>query len=44
MKGNVHPEEAIIVWAARRVGRPVKWIPSRSEGCSAYAQVARGEA
>jgi aerobic carbon-monoxide dehydrogenase large subunit len=31
MKGNVYPEEAILVWAARRVGRPVKWIPTRSE-------------
>jgi aerobic carbon-monoxide dehydrogenase large subunit len=31
MKGNVYPEEAIVVWAARRVGRPVKWIPTRSE-------------
>jgi aerobic carbon-monoxide dehydrogenase large subunit len=31
MKGNVYPEEAILVWAARRVGRPVKWIPARSE-------------
>src|SRR6516162_6968906 len=31
MKGNVYPEEAVVVWAARRVGRPVKWIPSRSE-------------
>jgi carbon-monoxide dehydrogenase large subunit len=31
MKGNIYPEEAIVVWAARRVGRPVKWIPSRSE-------------
>src|SRR5271170_5670381 len=31
MKGNVYPEEAIIVWAARRIGRPVKWIPTRSE-------------
>ncbi len=31
MKGNVYPEEAIMVWAARRVGRPVKWIPTRSE-------------
>jgi aerobic carbon-monoxide dehydrogenase large subunit len=31
MKGNVYPDEAIVVWAARRVGRPVKWIPSRSE-------------
>ena len=31
MKGNVYPEEAILVWAARRVERPVKWIPTRSE-------------
>jgi aerobic carbon-monoxide dehydrogenase large subunit len=31
MKGNVYPEEAILVWAARRIGRPVKWIPTRSE-------------
>jgi aerobic carbon-monoxide dehydrogenase large subunit len=31
MKGNVYPEEAILLWAARRVGRPVKWIPTRSE-------------
>jgi carbon-monoxide dehydrogenase large subunit len=31
MKHNVYPEEAIVLWAARRVGRPVKWIPTRSE-------------
>src|ERR1700757_522936 len=31
MKGNVYPEEAIVLWAGRRVGRPFKWIPSRSE-------------
>src|SRR5712691_7188682 len=31
MKGQLYPEEAVAVWAARRVGRPVKWIPSRSE-------------
>jgi carbon-monoxide dehydrogenase large subunit len=31
MKGNVYPEEAIVLWAAQRVGRPVKWIPTRSE-------------
>jgi carbon-monoxide dehydrogenase large subunit len=31
MKGQVYPEEAVIVWAARRAGRPVKWIPSRAE-------------
>jgi carbon-monoxide dehydrogenase large subunit len=38
MKGNVYPEEAIVVWAARRVGRPVKWIPSRSEALLGDAQ------
>jgi aerobic carbon-monoxide dehydrogenase large subunit len=31
MKGNVYPEEAVLPWAARHVGRPVKWIPTRSE-------------
>jgi carbon-monoxide dehydrogenase large subunit len=31
MKGGVYPEEAVVVWTARRVSRPVKWIPSRSE-------------
>jgi aerobic carbon-monoxide dehydrogenase large subunit len=31
MKGQIYPEEAVIVWAARRIGRPVKWIPSRAE-------------
>jgi carbon-monoxide dehydrogenase large subunit len=38
MKGNVHPEEAIVVWAARRVGRPVKWISSRTEALLGDAQ------
>jgi carbon-monoxide dehydrogenase large subunit len=31
MKGLVYPEEAVVVWAARRVGCPVKWIATRSE-------------
>src|SRR6266567_7442563 len=31
MKGQIYPEEAVIVWAARRIGHPVKWIPTRSE-------------
>src|SRR5215472_5271304 len=31
MKGNAYPEEAVVLWAAQRIGRPVKWIPSRSE-------------
>ena len=30
-KGKHYPEETIVVWAARRLGRPVKWIASRSE-------------
>jgi aerobic carbon-monoxide dehydrogenase large subunit len=31
MKGQTYPEEAVLVWASCRVGRPVKWIPSRTE-------------
>src|SRR6516225_5931215 len=38
MKGNVYPGEAIVLWAAQRVGRPVKWIPSRSEALLGDAQ------
>ena len=30
-KGKHYPEEAIVVWAARRLARPVKWVASRSE-------------
>jgi carbon-monoxide dehydrogenase large subunit len=29
--GN-YPEDLILGWVARRVGRPVKWVESRSEG------------
>jgi len=38
MKGEAYPEEAVLVWAARRVGRPVKWISSRSEALIGDAQ------
>ena len=31
MKTNVYPEEAVVVWAARRLERPVKWIGSRAD-------------
>ena len=31
MKGCLHPEDALVIWASRRVGRPVKWIAERSE-------------
>ena len=28
---NVYPENALVLWASRRCGRPVKWIAERSE-------------
>src|SRR5215472_5179221 len=31
-KNFIYPEHVLILWAARRVGRPVKWIATRSEG------------
>ena len=38
MKGGTHPEEPMMCWASRRIGRPVKWIPDRSEGLMADDQ------
>ena len=32
MKGGLYPEVAVIAWASRRVGRPVKWVCERGEG------------
>lgn len=32
MKGDTYPEEALVLIASKRCGRPVKWIASRSEG------------
>jgi carbon-monoxide dehydrogenase large subunit len=29
---NIYPEQVAVVWAARRVGRPVKWTGDRHEG------------
>jgi carbon-monoxide dehydrogenase large subunit len=31
-KNFPYPEQALIPWAAKRCGRPVKWIASRTEG------------
>ena len=31
MKGDTYPEEAIVLFASQVVGRPVKWISSRSD-------------
>jgi len=30
-KGGLYPEEVAVLWAAKRIGRPVKWIADRSE-------------
>ena len=31
MKGGLTPETPLVAWAARKVGRPVKWVCERSE-------------
>ena len=31
LRNNLYPEQAAILWAAKRVGRPVKWTNDRSE-------------
>lgn len=30
-KGGLYPEEILVLWAAQRVGRPVKWVSDRGE-------------
>jgi carbon-monoxide dehydrogenase large subunit len=46
-KGGAYPEDALVLWASRRCGRPVKWVESRSEVLlgdnHARDQVIRGE-
>jgi carbon-monoxide dehydrogenase large subunit len=32
MRNPFYPEYALVVWAARRLKRPVKWVSERSEG------------
>jgi aerobic carbon-monoxide dehydrogenase large subunit len=32
MKANIYPEDALVLWASKRCGRPVKWTGTRSEG------------
>jgi len=31
MKSEVYPEDALVLWASRLLGRPVKWTATRSE-------------
>ena len=37
-KIQAYPEYVALAWAARRLGRPVKWVSSRSEGFVSDAQ------
>ncbi len=32
LRGGTYPEQVLVLWASRRVGRPVKWTGERSEG------------
>ena len=32
IKNVLYPEQCLVLWAARRLGRPVKWIGRRDEG------------
>ncbi|HSU78547.1 MAG TPA: xanthine dehydrogenase family protein molybdopterin-binding subunit, partial [Burkholderiales bacterium] len=31
MKGDVYPEDGLVLWASKKLGRPVKWVATRSE-------------
>ena len=35
MKADAYPDDALVLWASRRCGRPVKWVPTRSEALAA---------
>jgi len=32
MKSGIYPEDVLVLWAAKRLGRPVRWIADRREG------------
>ena len=32
MRSGIYPEMVLVLWAARRLGRPVKWTSDRREG------------
>ncbi|MEC7490854.1 MAG: molybdopterin cofactor-binding domain-containing protein, partial [Pseudomonadota bacterium] len=31
LRGSVYPEQVLVLWASRRLGRPVKWTTERSD-------------
>jgi carbon-monoxide dehydrogenase large subunit len=47
MKSEAYPEDALVLWASRRIGRPVKWTATRTESLMGDAhgrdQVVSGE-
>jgi aerobic carbon-monoxide dehydrogenase large subunit len=47
MKSNIYPDDVLVLWASRRIGRPVKWTATRSESLlldtQARDQVVYGE-
>ena len=47
MKSNIYPDDVLVLWASRRLGRPVKWTATRSEALlldtQARDQVVYGE-
>ena len=40
MKANLYPDDILVLWAAKRCGRPVKWTATRSESllCDNHAR------
>ncbi len=46
VKGHVYPEEMLMPFLARRLGRPVKWVEERAEhiACSCHSRDQRHEA
>ena len=38
----IYPEEVVALWAAKRVGRPVKWVAERSEAFLAESRATSG--
>ncbi|HVG51778.1 MAG TPA: xanthine dehydrogenase family protein molybdopterin-binding subunit [Xanthobacteraceae bacterium] len=47
MKGSLYPEDGLVVWASRKICRPVKWVSTRAEALQGDAhgrdQVVTGE-
>jgi carbon-monoxide dehydrogenase large subunit len=47
MKGSPYPEDALVLWASQKIGRPVKWVSTRAEALAGDAhgrdQVVTGE-